>query len=342
MMSSSKSADNYNTANDFLNDAGFINFHFKLNARDEFWWHNWIECHPHQTPVINEARGILNMLSFSIPDDEYQTELEKIKFAISNSAHAKQNKSFLRSPEKIRTRNIAIAATVLVVIISASFLVNYFTSIDEVTDHFNNTTRHLTVKLKDNTIVTLSPGSRLKYHAFSSTRRDVMLQGDGSFEVTKNKNAPFRVFTGKIVAIVLGTTFDIKSNSDSSVIVDLKEGSLKVGVLSSGTITQELLLKPEQSALFNNHNLVMFDRKAAIDVAKNNERHDVEFSRNDFLQIAEIISNVYGVKLVNESSTSNWKFSGQFKNSTAHEIVESICLIKGLTSSVKGDTIVIR
>jgi transmembrane sensor len=229
-----------------------------------------------------------------------------------------------------------------VLIISGIVLVNYFASTDELTDRFNNTPGNVTIKLEDDTKVTLSPGSRLKYHGFSSTERDVILQGNGSFEVTKNNNAPFRVFAGKIVATVLGTTFDIKSKSDSSIIVNLKTGSLKVAVLDKGAITQQLLLEPDQSAIFANYQLVKIDKSAATGVAKNSERHDVEFSRNDFFQIAEMIRKTYGVVLINESGSNNWKFSGQFKNSTAGEIIESICLIKGLTSSVMADTIVIR
>jgi transmembrane sensor len=341
-MNNSNSARNYNSANDFLNDAGFINFHFKLNARDEFWWRHWIESHPDKAGIINEARGILNMLSFSIPDDEYNSELEKIKFAISQGVHAKQRKSVFQLPAKNRIFKVAAAATVSVLIISAIVLANYFISTDKMTDHFNNTSSNVMVKLEDNTTVTLSPGSRLQYHAFTSIERDVMLQGDGSFEVTKNSNAPFRVFTGKIVATVLGTTFDIKSKSDSSVTVNLKTGSLRVAVLNNGAISQELLLEPDQSAVFTNYQLVKVDKPAAVDAVKESKRHDLDFSRNDFLQIAEMINKTYGVVIINESGTHNWKFSGQFKNSTVHEIIESICLIKGLTSSVKGDTIVIR
>jgi transmembrane sensor len=340
-MNNSNSAGNYNSANDFLNDAGFINFHFKLNARDEFWWQNWMESHPDKTNIINEARGILNMLSFSIPDDEYNTELEKIKFAISETGQPKQSKSIFRLDGKRNVLKLAAAAAVLVLIISGIVLVNYFAS-DELTDRFNNTASNVTIKLEDNTKVTLTPGSRLKYHAFSTTQRDVILEGNGSFAVTKNTHAPFRVYTGKIVATVLGTTFDIKSKSDSSIIVELKTGSLKVAILHKGAITQELLLEPDQSAIFTNYHLVKIDRSTTVGVAKNSERHDVEFSRNDFFQIAEMIRKTYGVVLINESGSSNWKFSGQFKNSTAQEIIESICLIKGLTSSAKGDTVVIR
>ncbi len=332
---------NYNSANDFLNDAGFINFHFKLNARDQFWWQNWIESHPDKTGIINEARGILNMLSLNIPDVEYNAELEKIKFAISQGGHLKQNKSLFRLPGKNSSLKLLAAATVLVLIVSI-VVVNYFTSPDESTDRYNNTSSDITVKLEDDTKVTLSPGSGLKYKAFTSTYRDVVLQGNGSFDVTKNHDAPFRVFTGKIVATVLGTTFDIKSKSDSSIIVDLKTGSLKVAVLDKGAITQQLLLEPNQSAIFINYHLVKIDKDARTGVEKDSERHGVELNRNDFFQIAEIIRKTYGVVLINESGNNNWKFSGQFKNSTAREIIESICLVKGLTSSAKGDTVVIR
>ena len=340
-MNYSNSVDNYNSANDFLNDAGFINFHFKLNTRDQFWWQNWIENHPDKTGIINEARGILNMLSLNIPDVEYNAELEKIKFAISQGGHVKQNKSLFRLPGKSSSLKLLAAATVLVLIVSI-VLVNYFASPDESTDRYNNTTSNITVTLEDDTKVTLSPGSRLKYKAFTSTHRDVVLQGNGSFEVTRNNNAPFRVFTGKIMATVLGTTFDIKSKSDSSIIVNLKTGSLKVAVLDKGAIIQQLLLEPDQSAIFTNYRLVKIDKGVGTEVEKDSERHSVEFSRNDFFQIAEVIRKTYGVVLINESGNNNWKFSGQFKNSTAREIIESICLVKGLTSSAKGDTVVIR
>ena len=340
-MTNSNNAGNYNSANDFLNDAGFINFHFKLNTRDEFWWRHWIESHPDKAGIINEARGILNMLSLNIPDDEYKSELEKIKFAIIQGVHSKEKKSIFQLPGKSITTKLAVAATALVLIISAIVLWNNVSD-DKSTDRFNNTASDITVKLEDNTTVTLSPGSRLKYRAFTSTERDVVLQGDGSFEVTKNNNAPFRVFVSKIVATVVGTTFDIKSKSDSSITVNLKTGSLKVALLANGSISEELLLEPDQSAVFANHRLVKMDRPATADVAKEMKRQDLVFSKNDFYQIAEMINKKYAVVLINESGSNNWKFSGQFKNSTVHEIIESICLIKGLTITVKGDTIVIR
>src|SRR6185295_11063525 len=177
------------------------------------------------------------------------------------------------------------AAAVLTLVISGTFLVNYFASSDnDLKEQLNDTGRNLTITLEDASKVILSPGSRLQYHAFTSTERNVILQGTGSFEVTKNRNAPFKVYSGGIVAVVLGTTFDVKNNSDSSVTVDLKTGSLRVAVVSNGMLTQELLLEPDQRAVFSNYRLVKFENAPKKNADKINYRHSIEFNKNDFLQ----------------------------------------------------------
>lgn len=344
-MDNSNNRDNYNSDNDFLNDAGFINFHFKLNARDEFWWQNWIDKHPEKTQSINDARGVLNMLSFTLPDDEYDSELQKIKIAIGKMPHAKHRKGLSRLMQwtsgSFRSNSL-MAASVLVLILSGIYLVHHFVSSDkELKEHFNNTDKNVAFSLEDDSKVTLTPGSRLQYNEFNSSEREVHLQGDGSFEVTRNMNAPFKVYSGKLVATVLGTTFEIRSSSnDSSVTVDLNTGSLKVGILSNTDgFLQEMILEPGQRAVFSNNQLVISKQQLQLNAEA---RHNVAFSKNDFLQIAEVISKTYGIVLINESGSNNWKFSGKFKNSTAYDIIESICLIKGLTSTIKGDTIIIR
>src|SRR5687768_15209169 len=244
-MNNSNNRDNYNSENDFLNDAGFINFHFKLNARDEFWWQNWIAKHPEKAESINNARGVLNMLSFTLPDDEYNSELQKIKIAIGKMPHAKKRKGLSRLVQwtsgRTRLQKI-MAAAILVFVISGIYLVSHFVSDNnELKEHFNNTANNVTFSLDDNSKVTLTPGSRLHYNVFNSSERTVHLNGDGSFEVTKDLNAPFKVYSKNLVATVLGTTFEIRSSSnDSSITVDLNTGSLKVGILTSnGAFSQE-------------------------------------------------------------------------------------------------------
>ena len=42
-------------------------------------------------------------------------------------------------------------------------------------------------------------------------KREVVLEGEAFFNVTKNPRQPFIVKTGKISTIVLGTSFNVKS-----------------------------------------------------------------------------------------------------------------------------------
>ena len=71
-------------------------------------------------------------------------------------------------------------------------------------------------------------------------------------------------------------------------------------------------------------------------------RHELTFHQSDFADIASQLKNVFGVTLINESQNKAWRFNGSFKNATAKEIIENICLIKNLSPVEKGDTIFIK
>lgn len=66
------------------------------------------------------------------------------------------------------------------------------------------------VTLPDGTSVWLNSGSRLSYlESFGHSNRNVSLDGEAYFEVTKNKKLPFSVLSGKVKIKVLGTKFTL-------------------------------------------------------------------------------------------------------------------------------------
>jgi transmembrane sensor len=54
------------------------------------------------------------------------------------------------------------------------------------------------------------------------------------------------------------------------------------------------------------------------------------------------MKNAFGVTLINQSPKKDWRFTGEFKNSTAKNMVENICLVENLSFVIKGDTILIK
>ena len=91
------------------------------------------------------------------------------------------------------------------------------------------------VRLADGTLVTLNIGSTLTYrNDFNRNTREVVLEGEGLFDVVSNPGKPFKVYTGESVIEVTGTSFTIREDN----------GAVKVSVLS-GTVL--LARKNEQS-----------------------------------------------------------------------------------------------
>jgi len=107
--------------------------------------------------------------------------------------------------------------------------------------------------LPDGSVVTLNIGSVLTYRDdFNKGTRDVILQGEGLFNVVPGNSSPFRVFTGESVVEVTGTTFSISQN-DHFVEVAVIEGKviLQFVVGPTGEITMIKVIRSADPLLDN-------------------------------------------------------------------------------------------
>lgn len=104
------------------------------------------------------------------------------------------------------------------------------------------------VVLPDGSSVWLNAGSSLKYPLrFATNSRKVTLQGEGYFEVSKDKNRPFMVTTDLQTVQVLGTHFNISAYPDQKLSrTTLLEGSVRVTGLKANQTT---VLMPNQQAV---------------------------------------------------------------------------------------------
>lgn len=92
----------------------------------------------------------------------------------------------------------------------------------------NGTDKDQTIGLSDNSIVTLSPGSEIKYTSeFNRSDRRIELTGTAVFSVAKNAQNQFTVVCGNIVTTALGTKFSVDGNAKAISVV-LYEGKVVV------------------------------------------------------------------------------------------------------------------
>ena len=105
--------------------------------------------------------------------------------------------------------------------------------------------------LTDGTEVWLNAGSTIKYNpAFNYKTREVKLDGEAYFKVSKNKDKAFIVNTKYAQIKVLGTVFNLKAYSgENKVETTLEEGSVEFSL--KGSATKPVELKPGEQVVYN-------------------------------------------------------------------------------------------
>lgn len=112
----------------------------------------------------------------------------------------------------------------------------------------------------ENTLLELPDGSRIymnkntkiiRNSEFGNTNRDIILEGEGFFEVSRNESLPFKVHTLNSTVEVLGTSFNVKSESHE-VTVGVLSG--KVAFYLSEEKLKRVELEPNNTGKFNTAN----------------------------------------------------------------------------------------
>jgi transmembrane sensor len=337
-----KSLENYRVEY-FVSDESFINYHFRINEKDRIFWEQWLIKNPAKRSIAREAGEMIQSLSLTLNENEFNNEFEKIKIAINKEEPKPVTRllSWNKNSQPRRRLKRSVSYLIIVfLIVAATGIIYLLTShaenkISQLNETVNSSGKTMTFILSDSTVVTLSPNSTLKYpSSFRGTNRQVYLVGDAGFHVKRNEHFPFKVHSGNIVTTVLGTIFNIKKNGDSAIVVELLTGKLKVETEDT-TAASPILLNPDEKAIYVFHDKHLYKNSLLA-------KADANFRKSSFEEIAASIKNIFGITLINNSDKKNWRFTGQFKNTTAREIIENICLIKDLKSKMIGDTIFIN
>jgi ferric-dicitrate binding protein FerR (iron transport regulator) len=104
------------------------------------------------------------------------------------------------------------------------------------------------VTLPDSSSIWLNAGSKLRYSsAFNKTEREVFIEGEAYFKVTRNEQKPFFVKSSAVTLKVLGTSFNIKAYPEEDrVETTVESGSVQVLRNVKGQLMDKLVLTTGQ------------------------------------------------------------------------------------------------
>lgn len=194
--------------------------------------------------------------------------------------------------------------------------------------------------LPDGTRVWLNRDSRLSYNQdFGKSERNVSIDGEGYFEVTRNEASPFIVnMHDNLQVKVLGTTFNVVSDPvGHSAEVILRSGSVQVSDIESKEL---VILKPDQK--------YSWDRGRTEVTAVNADdccrwyEHRLAFDNVKLGDILESLSHKYQMKIAADlGNLKDKRMSLTVKDESVDEIMEILSTLLPVRWERQGKTITI-
>jgi ferric-dicitrate binding protein FerR (iron transport regulator) len=204
--------------------------------------------------------------------------------------------------------------------------------------------------LPDGSKVWLNASSKLTYgNGFGEKHREIWLEGEGYFDVAKNKQIPFVIHTSRMDVRVTGTVFNVRAYAQESTSeTALIEGSVEVTL--SNDKSKKFYLKPKQKLVVDENGLVNDARDlpnlrvtpaaftASLQaLAKPLEDNQVvetawvynmlSFSDESFRQVANKFEKWFAVEIrFEDPELEELRFTGSFRDETLAEALKAMQL----------------
>ena len=152
------------------------------------------------------------------------------------------------------------------------------------------------MSLPDGSLVWLNAASTLCYNnEFGVSNRDLTLQGEGYFEISKNPELPLIVTSGNVKVRVLGTKFNVQNYQDDDEIrVALLEGSID---FSDSRYDKSIVMKPNQLITCNKRTGVLTLKDINAEYSNSWIYDDVFFNEEKLGTIATVLERAFDVAI---------------------------------------------
>ena len=294
------------------------------------------------TKIPQIQDGIQNLIharSVQEPDEqivEARRIVSEIDTIDSRTAFAKVQSQIQKEKGKGRLLNLAmrVAAVLFIPLLLVSSWLFYIQfsqaypgklAVQEITSPAGIRSQ---VVLPDGSKVWLNAESTLKFSVpFQKNIRNVDLQGEAYFEVTKNQERPFVVHSGNVEVKVLGTRFDCKAfEEDKTIEVILEEGKVALNPnVASGQ--DESVLKPGDRAVIEKATGKTQIRNEEIGkyIAWHNGK--LVFDNTSMAEVASMLERWYGVEVVvKDPDIFKYRFTTTFDNESIFHVIELLSL----------------
>jgi ferric-dicitrate binding protein FerR (iron transport regulator) len=225
------------------------------------------------------------------------------------------------------------------------------------------------IVLPDGSQVWLNAGSTLDYNNadFNKEIREVSLNGEAYFDVTKNAEKPFIIHTKKMDIKVIGTAFNVRSYNDDKIAeASLIRGTIEVTLKDRKD--QKILLKPNEKISVVNEEPKQETKPEKVNLVKSTPvlipqivvkeikpnptyniigeiawtQNKLYFEDETFEDIGHRMERWYGKKVtIANESLKSVHYTGNFENETMEEVLSYLKLSRSFNFRIGSDNVVI-
>ncbi|MCD8043921.1 MAG: DUF4974 domain-containing protein [Tannerellaceae bacterium] len=197
------------------------------------------------------------------------------------------------------------------------------------------------LSLPDGTLVWLNAGSKIAYsQGFGVDNRNIQLDGEGYFEVIRNREMPFWVKTENLELQVLGTKFNFRDYpDDEEVIVSLSEG--KVALTNLLREEDAASLSPNERAVLNKKSGAMHVESTVVSIAQWTSGQ-LLFDEDLLPDIIKELERSYDVEIeIANESLHTVRFYGNFtrRKHTIEDVLDALSATRKIEYVINGRNI---
>jgi ferric-dicitrate binding protein FerR (iron transport regulator) len=300
----------------------------------------WVKAHPDNKRLFAAMKNAWSLAAMNRLSGQDAPLTQERWQQVQTLAAAKK-----ATPLRVFRRFMQAAAIIAVLIATGYLLRPYLFKPAPVAYHTIKVPagERLRLVLADSSIVWLNAGSQLQYPAvFDEHKREVLLNGEGFFEVRQNSGSPFTVKTTLSTITVLGTSFNVYAFPSEPVQqVILING--KLSVAKTGIHHRQLLAPGQMASIQRNQDSILVSQVNPDDYV-GWRSGAFQFQQLSFRDLALRLERTFNVHIIFErTSLMNHTFSGSFYGNESLELI--LKMMQASTPfrfETRKDTVLIR
>ena len=336
------------TLDDYLMDEDFIQWVYSERQDENDKWNEHLSQFPEKRPIVEEASRMLLSLKFEKDRISFDKKIDlskKIQTKLDINRSTSANTGWRRSFVKYAASAIILLAVGLASYYGVKDSEDIETVVVKYVVKENMAGQKSTITLPDGSTVKLNAESTLTYgESFNNELREVTLQGEAFFMVTKNPKAPFIVKTGDIKATVLGTSFNVRNfNEESDIQIALATGSLRVEGNNSNGNKGKLILAPNEMTSYTKTSGEMIKSNFELEEVLAWKNNTIYFNKANLTEVEKKLERWFGVNIVlSNQPNSAVSVSTTFTNQSLENILETLKFTLGFEYEFLEDKVNVK